>query len=176
MWRNQCRCELSLTSLDEVPPAGIGSGPSPPSFFYLFLAWSLSFQGYRRADVRAMRCWWLQLEAWIGIHAAPLLPTLNPPASETDLASTTGTPTALPYLLRLLYRFHNGQKALFRPDAAVGGDSESELLCQSVFFLSKMNPFVLMVWACGSLLYRKIIMRTPRCWACSGEPHSTTAR
>ena len=145
LWKPLCFSELNLTALTDVPPVfrlartrpvsttSPPSLPRAPSFFYLFRQWALEFplHLYRRADVRAMSCWWTQLEEWLEEHAPPLLATLNPPASEADfshanafflqqqITDPSGNITTLPYLLRLMYRFHDGQVTLFDPDVMV---------------------------------------------------------
>jgi hypothetical protein len=128
---------LSICTIYPLPHAQVPAyantpSPDPPhSFFYLFLAWSKSFHGYRRADVQAVHSWWAHLEGWCREHAPRILATLNPPASERDISTAnasllqqqvtdqSGNITTLPYLLRLLYRFHNGQKTLYHPDVMV---------------------------------------------------------
>lgn len=56
------------------------------------------------------------MEAWCSVYAPDILLTLNPPASENDLSNaemilrSKGIRAALPSILRLFYRFHNGQK------------------------------------------------------------------
>ena len=100
----------------------LGAEIPPSSFFQLFLLWSKSFQGYHLADVMALHSWWTQLESWCRENAPQVLSTLNPPASEKDLAAAnagietiilgTSRPPSIPYLLRLMYRFHDGQQEL----------------------------------------------------------------
>lgn len=94
------------------------------SFFEMFQIWGRSFYGYRHADVKAIYNWWTQFELWCKENAPAILDTLNGPASETDFVEASesfdeGQCSTIPMLLRLLYRFHNGQRQLFHRNNAV---------------------------------------------------------
>ena len=100
-----------------------GISSPPQTYFHLFMAWSKSFKGYYREDVKAMYNWWTQLEEWCEANAPAVLATLNPPALESDIKAATQAYRSLllnsednatfPYMLRLMYRFHNGQASLY---------------------------------------------------------------
>ena len=111
IWKPLCYDDFSIASLADVPPLYEGA---LSGFQALYMAWCRSFgDEYRRAEVHMAKQWWMRMERWLQLCAPQISATLNPPVSLHALIEAEeelGRP--LPRMLKLLYRFHDGQHLL----------------------------------------------------------------
>ena len=112
IWKPLCYDDFLIVSLADSPPSYEGAWIN--GFQALYRSWCRSFgDEYRRAEVRMAKQWWMRMERWLQLCAPQILTTLNPPASSHALIEAEGElGRPLPRMLKLLYRFHDGQHLL----------------------------------------------------------------
>ena len=110
VWQPMCLQDFAVSRLEECPPGG---ETDARSFRALYRQWRLAFATYDVAEVRHVKTWWTRMETWLHAHARPIHATLNPPASATAIAAAEARfegKRSIPRTLKLLYRFHDGQR------------------------------------------------------------------
>jgi cell wall assembly regulator SMI1 len=123
IWCHVCQYELDLDFegdiAERLPPGLANDGvaalrENPVSAKQLFIIWRRSFAGYSTMEVSAMRQWWRRMESWLASNAPTVLDTLDPPATTSDISKTEmrlkNVGKTIPRMLKLMYRFHNGQR------------------------------------------------------------------
>ena len=111
IWKPLCYDDFSITSLADVPPL---YEDTISGYQALYMAWCRSFgHEYRRSEVRMARQWWMRMEQWLQQCAPQISSTLNPPAELYAFTEAENElDRSLPRMLKLLYRFHDGQHLL----------------------------------------------------------------
>lgn len=125
-WESLLEQHLGVTDINEKPPQAYSlTNPSsriiqPPgthdhNAFYAFVAWRTEFAGYSNADVKRVKTWWTRIEKFLAQHSPEILATLGPPLSEAQIHHLLAKDRAcsefmIPQSLKLVYRFHDGQR------------------------------------------------------------------
>lgn len=124
VWSSMLRDHLDVEDVMRDRPPLLPALPSMPSsptgegeaFFSAYLSWRQEFHGYPVALVRRVKTWWRRIEAWLALNFPEIRNTLGPPLSEATIIETLTKNRAFPQfidtvppVLRLLYRFHDGQ-------------------------------------------------------------------
>lgn len=114
LWATFCATDYLIESKDDLPPGndvGFDTNMTPKR---LYILWTNSFSDYSRAEVKIARSWWIRIERWLFKNAPKIFHTLNPPPKLVDIdAIEEMLGRSIPRLVKLLYRFHDGQDLLF---------------------------------------------------------------
>ena len=115
--------QLGVSNSDEPPTgddADVCDVPAKLSVsgqesFYAFLRWKKAFPLYALPLVKRVRRWWLRMESYLSVHYPEIHSSLGPPLSEATISSTLSedggySEFVLPSVLRIMYRFHDGQQ------------------------------------------------------------------
>ena len=106
VWQQRCHLDLGFNE-SRSPP---GEETTNANFRKLYAAWCKSFSFCRPPEIRFAVTWWRRMEMWLQTHAPPIYKTLGTPLSNANIDEYESTVRRLPRHLRLLYRFHNGQR------------------------------------------------------------------
>ena len=111
VWTARLWLDLGIDDhVTDLPP--LLSAP-PASPFIAYLSWRQEFQGYTLSLVRRVKMWWRRMEQWLLANFREIHATLGTPLTEAHIISLTKDKLypnfAIPPVLRLMYRFHNGQ-------------------------------------------------------------------
>ncbi|CAM9480438.1 unnamed protein product, partial [Phaeothamnion confervicola] len=108
LWKQICARDYGFLQ----PVAPPGRDGNLPSCRLAWVSWKRSFIRYDAGLVRRMYLWWETVESWLLNSMPDILWTLAPGVDDAALDSVErrlgGVP--LPPAVRLLYRFHNGQR------------------------------------------------------------------
>jgi len=114
LWATLCATDYLIESKDDLPPGNDVKSDTHLTCKRLYFSWTDSFSDYSQAEVKVARSWWMRIERWLLKNAPKIFQTLNPPpklveidAVEEELGRT------IPRLVKLLYRFHDGQDLFF---------------------------------------------------------------
>ena len=93
-------------------------GSVPESFRDLYIIWREIFDGYKHSEISLIHNFWFRMESYLKAYAPDIYGSLLPPRSESQIDSILNEVWSdnvylkqkkLPRVLRLLYRFYDGQ-------------------------------------------------------------------
>jgi hypothetical protein len=117
-WVQLLDSELGITTAEDPPGQNRGNSSSFHSSEQTarncFRNWRTSFLGYSLEEVKLARLWWKRMEKWLSEHSPLILSTLRePPTSQMFADAEKRLERPIPRLLKLFYRFHDGQQLDF---------------------------------------------------------------
>jgi uncharacterized protein affecting Mg2+/Co2+ transport len=112
-----CATDYLIESKDDLPPGILGCNfvnSDTLTCKRLYFFWADSFGDYSQAEVKVARSWWMRIERWLLKNASKIFHTLNPPPLLVEIDTIEKKlGRTIPRLVKLLYRFHDGQDLLF---------------------------------------------------------------
>lgn len=107
IWQQIVLEELGMNELT-APPDDMF--PIPSTYESMYRDWMMSFPEYSAVEIKIVTVWWKRMGKWLRQNAPPIYATLNKPPTNQQWEKLVETGFKVPYYMKLLYRFHNGQK------------------------------------------------------------------
>lgn len=115
LWRQLLSNELGVEDNQWPPASGANAMIDEANAARLqYAAWRNSFLGYSAPEIKVAHQWWMRMEMFLEKSCRPIKETLNPPVTEHELNQfEQEIGFKFPRLLKLLYKFHDGQNLIF---------------------------------------------------------------
>lgn len=146
VWAPRLLIDLGIVDhVTDLPPLISTLPPSAFSAFSAYLSWRQEFQGYPLSLVRRVKTWWQRIEKWLLANFNEIHATLRAPLTEARIIALTKDPMypnfAIPPVLRLMYRFHDGQSIRGQDRLLHDTTQEAEIESQAEFLATGYGLF-----------------------------------
>jgi hypothetical protein len=116
LWKNLLSNDFGLIKISSPP-----SSEDNDDFFFeinsykeCYIKWRVSFSEFKVEEVKLAILWWERMEKYLLINAPSIYNTLRKPAKKKEFEQYEfSLGQKFPSLLKLLYRFHDGQNIFY---------------------------------------------------------------
>lgn len=113
LWKNLLYNDFGLINISS-PPSSENDIFQIHTYKECYVKWRISFSEYKVEEVKLAIIWWNRMEKYLLINAPSIYNTLRKPAKKMDFEQyELSLGQKFPSLLKLLYRFHDGQNIYY---------------------------------------------------------------